>query len=106
MQKLQSPSVQHSTTIQQLAPVAYVARTQDISQKKKCEECGLSNHTMDHCWVKHPHLRPILHCSRSRSITRNSRDKGRPPDHNKPRESTVEKGKENRVLKEYGKKKK
>jgi len=58
---------------------------------------------MDHCWVKHPHLRPILHRSRSRGTTRNLRDRGRPHDCNKHRESTAGKGEENRVSKEYGK---
>ena len=67
-----------------LAPVAYAASSSintstasTSTSARCCEECGLSSHTVQTCWVRHPELRPSLYRHRD---DRNYRNRSREHD--------------------------
>ena len=70
----------------QPAPVAYVASSSatgaasSTSGTRRCEECGLSSHAVQTCWVRHPELRPSLYRSRD-----DRRNRSRERDRREPR---------------------
>ena len=71
------------------APVAYAASSSNrgtasasSSGTRRCEECGLSGHTVQTCWVRYPELQPSMYRSRD---DRTYRHRSRERDRHEPR---------------------